>query len=248
MLRFASLLLCWLLPGLCFGQTLKLPPEIITDSAAVVVQPEYDKSLKLVETKWVVLGLKKAPTFSYLEPPFVAKSKSAILIARPTDDDEVTIVAVALYEGGKLAQPAVTVLKAKPGGGAGGGTVPTTPTGPNPPAGDRDIPATGTGLAVILVVDPNNVTEDIKALGVGTNAISQALAQKNGKWYVRNNTDSLVADFKPSFDGKTLPVLLVIDTKTNPKRVIGASTLVPAGDVAATSRRIITQIANAVGP
>ena len=103
-------------------------------------------------------------------------------------------------------------------------------------------------MHAILVVDPANVPADIASLGAGENAITQALAQRDGKWYVRNSTDSLVAPFKPSFDGKRLPVLLVVDGKTNPRKVIGAATLEPTGDVATTARRIITQIANAVGP
>lgn len=251
MFRLITAALLLLVPDLAFGQTLKLPAEIVASGVAVVVTPEYDKTLKLVDVKWVVLGIKTPPTFSYLEPPFVSRSKAGILVVPPPDDDEVTAICVALYEGGKLAQPAVTVIKSKPGTGTTG-TVPTTPTTnpttPTVPQGDRDIPASATGYQAILVVDPANVPADIAALATGSNAITQALGQRGGKWYVRNSTDTLVAPYKPSFEGKQLPVLLVIDSKTNPRKVVDAKTLVPAGDAASTARRIITQIANAVGP
>lgn len=249
MFRLLITALLFLLPGWTFGQTLKLPTEIVATSDVVVIQPEYDPALKVVNVKWAVLGLKKAPTFAYLEKPFVSFSKAAILLGKPAADDEVTCVVVALYEGGKLSDPAVTTIKGKPGSTTPTPTNPTNPTTPtNPPAGDRDIPASATNLHVFLVVDPANVPAEVSTLGTGANAVTQALGQRKGYWYVRNTTDSAVAPFKPSWQGKQLPVLLVVDGKTNPRKVIDAQTLELTGDAATTARRIITQIANAVGP
>lgn len=256
-----TLLALLFLPTLAFGQTVKLPAEITTSSGAVLIQPEYDSIDKLVDVKWAVLGLKKAPSFTYLEAPFVSKPKSGILVVSPAPGDEITCVVVGLFQNGKMSEPAVTTIKrgtgpttTVPGTGstppATNPTTPTTPTIPNNnPAVDRDIPANASGISAILVVDPT-VTQspDVTALSVGPNAISKALAKGQGAWFVRNSTDSLVTALQPSMAGKQLPVLLVVDAKTNPKTVIGSVSITPTGSVDQTAKKIITQIANAIGP
>lgn len=254
MLRL-TLALLFILPSLAFSQTIKLPAEINVTQDAVLVQPEFSDIASLKDIKWAVLGLKAAPSFSYLEPPFVTKSKSGIMLRSPVVGDEITIVVVALWNNGKLSDPAITTLKRQAGTG---GTIPpaTTPTQPTsptapaqpPPGVDRDIPANVSGISAILVVDPSAVAPDVATLGTGPNAITKALGRGQGAWYVRNKTDSLVANLKPSWEGKQLPVLLVIDAKAVPKKVIGAVSITPTGSADLTAKQIITQIANALGP
>lgn len=251
MLRL-TLALLLLFPSLAFGQTVKLPAEIVATQDAVLVQPEFSDISALKEIKWAVLGLKTAPSFSYLDQPFVSKPKSGIMLRSPGKDDEITIVIVALWNSGKLSDPVISTVKRQAGTG---GTIPpaTTPTQPTtpaqqPPSVDRDIPAGTTGISAILVVDPAAVNPDIATLGTGANSISRALGKGGGTWYVRNKNDSLIASLRPSWDGKQLPVLLVIDGKSNPKKVIGAVSITPTGSADLTAKQIITQIANALGP
>jgi hypothetical protein len=253
MFRLALALLL-LLPSLAFGQTIKLPAEINVSQDAVLVQPEFSDIASLKDIKWAVLGLKAAPSFSYLDQPFVRKPKSGIMLRSPAVGDEITIVIVALWNNGNLSDPVITNVKRA----TGGQQPPVTPTAPSqpsspptqpatPPGVDRDLPPNTTGVSAILVVDPSNVSPDVSALGVGSNAISRALS-KGGAWYVRNNTDSLVAGLRPSWEGKQLPVLVVIDAKTNPRKVYPGVSITPSGNADLTAKQIITQIANALGP
>lgn len=241
-----------MLPSLAFGQTIKLPAEINVSQDVSLVQPEFSDINALKDIKWAVLGLKTAPSFSYLEPPFVSKSRSGIMLRSPAVGDEITIVVVALWANGKLSDPVITNVKrqAGTGGTTPPATTPTTPVQPpaSTPTGDRDIPVNATGISAILVVDPAAVAPDIATLGAGANAITRGLGKGGGAWYVRNKTDSLVANLKPSWEGKPLPVLLVIDGKANPKKVIGAVSITPTGSADLTAKQIITQIANALGP
>jgi len=247
-----TLALLLLLPSLAFGQTIKLPAEINVSQDVSLVQPEFSDIASLKDIKWAVLGLKAAPSFSYLDQPFVTKPKSGIMLRSPAVGDEITIVVVALWTNGKLSDPAITTIKRQVGTGttppATTPTHPTTPTQPPTTGVDRDIPANTTGISAILVADPTAVAPDVAALGVGANAITRALGRGQGAWYVRNSTDSLVANLKPSWEGKQLPVLLVIDGKKKPKEVIGAVSITPTGSVDLTAKQIITQIANVLGP
>jgi hypothetical protein len=173
------------------------------------------------------------------------------MLRSPAPGDEITIVVVALWTTGKLSDPVITTVKRQAGTGATTPptTTPTQPSTPTTPAQptpgvDRDLPANTTGISAILIVDPAAVASpDLAALGVGANAITRALGKGGGAWYVRNNTDSLVANLKPSWEGKQFPVLLVIDGKSNPKKVIGYE-FTPTGNADQSARRIITMIAN----
>lgn len=246
MIRLVLSLLLFL-PSLSHGQTVKLPVEIDTTQDAIIIQPDISDIATLKDMKWAVLGLKTAPSFSYLTSPFVSKANSAILLRSPAPGDEITIVVVALFANGKMTDPAITTVKRKAGSAS-----PATPPAnqPNipptsPPSGDRDLPANVTGISAILVVDPAVASAEVNALAKGQNAITTALSKGGGAWYVRNSTDSLVASLKPSFQDKQLPVLLIIDHRNNPKKVIGA---VPISTADLSAKRIITEIANALGP
>lgn len=233
MFRLLALLLL-LIPSCVLGQTVKLPAEIVATSKLVLVKPEFDKTP--IAVKFVVFGNVSKPEY--------ATVGSSVLVAEPDAGDELTIVCFALFEGNKLSD--AEVCKVKPRATAGG-TTPTTPTNPTTPTVDREIPANVTGISAILVVDPNAVPADIASLATGSNAVTKALGKGQGAFYVRNSTDSLVTALKSSIQGKRLPVLVVIDSKTNPKKVYPFE-FVPAGNVDQTARRIITQIANAISP
>jgi len=240
MFRLIALLL--LLPSAALGQTITLPAETVATGKLVLIQPVFSPADKVLDVKYAVLGLKEKPRFYSL--PSV---KEAILVERPGEGDEITIVVAATFEGGKLANQAVTNIK----GSGQPGTTPTTPTTPtvptNPPSA-ANIPATG--LAVIMVVDGGNVPADINQLAKGENAITQFLAKRQGLWYVRNITDSLITGTEkttsllPFVQGKQLPVLLVLNLKaTDPsKRVVLSESFTPLNDASQTAQAIIQRI------
>ena len=228
MLRLLAVLLL-LLPGVTFGQTVKMPPEVVATGKLVLVTPEFDPKTPLA-VKFVVFGDRKAPEYATIG--------NAVLVAEPDQGDEVTVVCYALFEGNKLSDAAVAKVKPRQ---AGPGTPPgPTPGNPPPPTTDRDIPATATGFHAILVVDPNNTPAGIAALARGENAVTKALAQRKSYFYVRNSTDSLVTSLQTSMQGKALPVLVVINSN---RQILGAVSLAPADQ---TEKRIITHIANLV--
>lgn len=234
MFRLIALLLLFV-PSCVFGQAVKMPAEIVATGKLVLIAPEFDKTP--LATKFVVFGNLKAPEY--------ASFGSTVLVAEPDTGDEVTVVCYALFDGNKLSDAAITKVKPR---GVTSGTVPATPgTTPSVPTVDRDLPANATGISAIMVVDPSAVSPDINALATGSNVVTKALGKGQGAFYVRNSTDSLVAALKPNLQGKRLPVLIVIDSKTNPKKVASFE-FTPAGNVDQTAKRIITMIANAVSP
>ena len=251
-----ALALLLLVPSLAFGQTIKLPAEIVATQDAVLIQPEYSDATQVKDIKWAVLGLKAAPSFSYLTPPFVAKANTGIMLRSPAPGDEVTIVVLAQWTSGKLSDPVITTVKR--GAGTGSATPPpanppTTPISPAqpPPGVDRDLPANTQGISAILVVDPANVAPEFNTLAVGPNAVTKALGRGNGAFYVRNSTDTLVTrypDLMESLQGKQLPAVVIIDAKPNPRKVVNAVSITATGSADLTAKQIITQIANALGP
>lgn len=240
MLRLILLSLFLVLPAQAVGQVIKLPAEIVATGKLVVVKPEYDTPAKVLQTEFVVFGEKSKPEW--------ASFGDTLLIAEPDADDVYTVVSIALFEGPKLSKAVTTRIlprKAQPGGTkpptTNPGTTPTTPAGP-----DRDIAASATGLNVIIVLDPAAITPELAALGK-PNLISQALTARRGVLYVRNATDSLITPLQPSIQGKALPVLVVIDGNSNPRKVLAAESFSTAGTADQIQRRLITQIANASG-
>lgn len=229
MLRFLAVT-ALLIPSFCFGQTITLPKTITADRKIVIVKPEFDKVPKAVAFE--VLGVKK--------PPEAVIAGNFLILAQPDPDEEITIVVAAVFETNILKTAITTVIPPAPGGtGTGTGTGGTA----TPPTVDKDIPATATGLNVIMVVELNKEPADIKALAVGSNAVTQALGSRQGKWWVRNSTDSFMTHFQNDIRGKALPVLLVLGPGN---KVLHAETFVPTGTVEATARRILTTIANAI--
>ena len=223
-LILSILLLC---PAAIFGQTITMPAETVATGKYVLVQPVFDPPGKVVDAKYVVLGLKEKPRF-YSIPTI----KEAILLERPSEGDEITVVVSALFDGGKMANMAVTTIK-----GSGQSLPPvTTPAPPATPA--ANIPATG--IHVIMVVDINNTPSAISSLAVGDNAITANMASRQGKGYVRNSTDSLLNPWRNSISGKQLPVLLVIDSAT--RKEVLAESFVPSGDVNQVAQAIIQRV------
>ncbi len=221
MLRLIALILL-LVPGVAFSQTLKLPAEIVPERKLVVVTPEYEG--KVLDTKFVVFGDKSKPEYY--------SAGNTLLMVAPEPGDVITIVAVAMFEGPVLAPPVVCrVLPLKQPG-----TTPGTPPPVNPPT--ASIPATG--IHVIVVVDPASVPADLAQLGQGQNAITRHVAGRQSYWYLRNSTDSLLERVRPSFAGKQLPVLLVINSS---KQVVLAESFTPTGDVTQTANLILSKIA-----
>lgn len=240
MLRLILTSLFLVLPSQAFGQVIKLPAEIVATGKLVVIKPEYDTPSKVLQTEYVVFGEKSKPEW--------ASFGDTLLIAEPDPDDFYTVVSIALFEGPKLSKPVTTRIlprKAQPGGGT---KPPTTNPGTTPtPAGpDRDIPAAATGLNVIIVLDPAAISPELAALGK-PNLVSQALTARRGVLYVRNATDSLITPLQPSIQGKALPVLVVIDGTSNPRKVLAAESFSTAGTAEQIQRRLVTQIANASG-
>lgn len=230
MLRLITTLLL-LSPAAVYGQTVTLPAETVATGKLVLVQPVFSPADKVLDVRYMVLGLKTAPKYHSL--PSI---KDVLVVERPGEGDEVTVIVAATFEGGKLANLAFTNIK---GSGTPGTAPPTTtPIAPTNPPPTANIPATG--LAVIMVVDAGNVPADINQLAKGTNAITQHLAQRQGAWYVRNSTDSLMVPLKASIEGKQLPVLLVINSAT--KQVVLAESFTPTGDATRTANAILQRI------
>ena len=230
MFRVAALLLLCL-PCLVHAQVITLPEVINSDGKKfVIIEPKFDKEPKGVAFE--ILGLKRAPEA-------VTFGKTA-LVATPDPDDEITIVVAAVFEGYILKTKSTTVRKSTPAGGGGGTTTPNTNP---PPTGDRDIPAGVTGIQAIMVVDINAVPADLAPLSLQGNSIAAKLASIQGKWYFRNSTDSLLDFVRPKIQGKSLPVLVVLGPGN---KILAAESFVPTGDAAATAKRVITTIANAI--
>lgn len=240
MLRVILTAVFLLLPAQAFGQVIKLPAEIVATGKLVVIKPEYDTPAKVLQTEYVVFGDKSKPEW--------ASFGDTLLIAEPDPDDVFTVVSIALFEGPKLSKPVTTrILPRKAGTQPGGGTrPPTTNPGTTPAGPDRDIPAAATGLHVIIVLDPAAISPELAALGK-PNLVSQALTARRGVLYVRNATDSLITPLQPSIQGKALPVLVVIDGTSNPRKVLAAESFSTAGTAEQIQRRLISQIANASG-
>lgn len=241
MFRLITSILLLLIPGLAIGQTVKLPAEIIATGKLVIVTPEYDPAAKLLATEFMVFGDRRAPEY--------ATFGQTLIVGEPDQGDEITIVAVAMYDGPKLSKFAVTKVKPRktsttPPGTPGSppGTPPSSP--PSVPGVDRDIPPGVSGLHVVLVVDPANVPSDIASLARGENAVTKALAARKSAFYVRNSTDSLVAGLQASIKGKQLPALVVMYST---RQILAAESFAPTGNIDQTAKRIITQVANAVG-
>lgn len=228
MLRYVALLLL-LIPSISFGQTITLPETIEVEKKFVIIEPKFDKPPKAVT--FLVFGIKK--------PPEYASFGNAVLVALPDNDEVATVIVNAVFEGYVLKSKATNVVP-KAGttdSGSGGGS------GATPPTVDKNIPPTATGLSVIMVVELNKEPADIKALSIGSNTVTKALASVQSKWYVRNSTDSLLDPWRNEINGKALPVLLVIGPG---RKVLDAKTFQPTGNVEATARRIITTVANAI--